>query len=103
MPRMPFSEWIQTLTAGGRKDGAKVGIPTPKLTYMPCLSSLAARRAMRLRRAKAADLSDEEVDEDEDNELELDVDASDSLPSSAGRVFLSSIFLGTVAGTIRST
>lgn len=31
MPRIPFSDWIQTFTSSGRNEGASVGIPGKSL------------------------------------------------------------------------
>jgi len=41
-PNIPFSLYSVTLTPGARKLGHRVGIPMPKLTYIPSFISLAA-------------------------------------------------------------
>mmetsp|Transcript_20425 Transcript_20425/g.38089 ORF Transcript_20425/g.38089 Transcript_20425/m.38089 type:complete len:363 (+) Transcript_20425:123-1211(+) len=46
IPISPFSDWSSMRTPEGRKLDAMVGIPIPKLTYMPSLNSLAARRTI---------------------------------------------------------
>src|ERR1019366_2427475 len=46
MPRMPFSDWRMTSMPFGMKFETSVGMPMPRFTYIPSLSSLAARRMM---------------------------------------------------------
>mmetsp|Transcript_31031 Transcript_31031/g.81260 ORF Transcript_31031/g.81260 Transcript_31031/m.81260 type:complete len:218 (-) Transcript_31031:788-1441(-) len=50
-PRMPFSDCSVTVIPSGIKLLASMGIPIPRLTYMPWVNSLAALRTMRSRRA----------------------------------------------------
>lgn len=45
-PMIPFSLWRLILTSEGRTEGSKVGIPMPKLTFIPFLTSLAALAAI---------------------------------------------------------
>jgi hypothetical protein len=42
-PRIPFSDCKVMFTPGAKKFEQRVGIPIPKFTYMPSLSSLDAR------------------------------------------------------------
>lgn len=49
IPRMPFSDSRTISVPSGRKAGAARGMPMPRLTYMPSLSSWAARLIMRSR------------------------------------------------------
>ena len=46
IPISPFSLWSSMLTPSGRKLLAMVGIPIPRLTYIPSLNSFAARRTI---------------------------------------------------------
>src|SRR5512139_2350731 len=43
MPRMPFSDWKTTSIPAGTRFATSVGIPMPRLTYIPSRSSCAAR------------------------------------------------------------
>ena len=47
IPRIPFSLCSHTFTPGGRCSGTRVGMPIPRFTWKPFLSSFAARRAIR--------------------------------------------------------
>lgn len=52
IPRIPFSLCSHTFTPGGRCSGTSVGIPIPRFTWKPFLSSFAARRAILWRISK---------------------------------------------------
>jgi len=62
---MPFSDCMWMTVPGSRNDGASMGMPMPRLTYMPSLSSLAARLTMRSRRRRASSLPMAPSDGDE--------------------------------------
>lgn len=55
IPRMPFSDSSTISVPSGRKAGAARGMPMPRLTYMPSLSSWAARLMMRSRFCEASE------------------------------------------------
>jgi hypothetical protein len=42
IPRIPFSDYMVIFTPSSRKLEHRVGIPIPRFTYIPSLSSLAA-------------------------------------------------------------
>ena len=46
MPMIPFSDWKNARTPGGRKLATVAGRPMPRLTRSPARSSRATRRAM---------------------------------------------------------
>jgi hypothetical protein len=54
IPRIPFSDSSIISVPSGRNAGAARGMPIPRLTYMPSLSSCAARLMMRSRFCEAS-------------------------------------------------
>src|SRR5688572_2247185 len=46
MPSMPFSDWRMMFIPGGMKLATSVGMPIPRLTYIPSRSSRAVRAAI---------------------------------------------------------
>ena len=63
-PRTPFSDCKVTFTPSGIKLEASMGIPMPKLAYMPSSNSSAARRIIRSRIIAPADLGLSEEDDE---------------------------------------
>lgn len=56
IPRIPFSLCSHTFTPVGRCSGTSVGMPIPRFTWKPFLSSFAARRAILWRISKTGGL-----------------------------------------------
>ena len=71
IPKMPFSLCSHTLTSGAVCSGTRVGIPIPKLTWYPSLSSLAARLAMICLGDSFEEDASEEVKATEEETIDL--------------------------------